>query len=409
VLVGAFYALGSLLVLQLLNLQFFWWRFQASSALIRNMPADLFLGWTLLWGVLPTLALPRQRLWLVVLIFLGIDLVAMPLCVPVVQLSPRWLIGESVAVCLVLVPAQLFSRWTLLDLQLKARVALQVVTSGMVLLFLLPEIVFAATDHRGWAALHSGRPWLRNLELQLIGLLAVGGVSAAQEFAQRGAGTPIPYDPPKRLVTSGLYRYITNPMQLSCALALTAWGMFLRNPWLAASGLMTLVYSSGLARWNEGEEMHARFGASWSRYRKEVQDWKPRWKPWHDPQCPVPRLYVAEGCGPCSEVRRWFESRYPIALSIMAAEDHPSQDLVRITYDAMDGTPPEEGVAAFARGLEHLNFAWGYVGACLRLPLVSQFVQALIDVSGLGPQTIRRRSPGNEHGFCENLRPRSGS
>jgi protein-S-isoprenylcysteine O-methyltransferase Ste14 len=399
VLVGAFYALGSLLVLQLLNLHFGWWQFHVSSALLRYMPADLYLGWTVLWGVLPTLAFPQTRLWQVILIFLGIDLAAMPLCFPAVQLSSDWLVGELAAVCLVLIPAQLFSRWTLHDLHLSARVTLQVVTAGMVFLLLLPEVIFAATGHGSWAPLHTGRLWIRNLALQCIALLAVGGVSAVQEFAQRGAGTPIPYDPPKRLVSSGLYRYIANPMQTSCVLTLTAWGLLLKNPWLAASGLMALIYSSGLARWNEGDEMRERFGASWPRYRSDVKDWKLRWRPWHDPQNPMPRLYVAESCGPCSEVRRWFEARHPVALNIMAAEDHPSRDLSRITYDPMDGTLPEEGIRAFARGLEHLNFAWAYVGACLRLPIVRQFIQLLLDVSGLGPQTIRRRNP--ENGYCE--------
>jgi len=403
-LVGFFYALGSLLALQHLNLHFFWWRFQVPSGVIRNMPVDLYLGWALLWGVLPTLAFPRTRLWQVVLIFLGVDLVAMPLCFPVVQLSPQWLAGESVAVLLVLIPAQLFSRWTLQDLHLNGRVTLQVVTSGMILLFFLPEMIIASTGHGSWAALHSGRAWLRNLELQLIALLAVGGVSAAQEFAQRGAGTPIPYDSPRHLVTSGLYRYISNPMQTSCAIVLSAWGVFLRNPWLAASGLMALVYSIGLAAWDEGEDMRERFGASWSRYREEVRDWKPRWRPWHDAQNSVPRLYVAESCGPCSEVRRWFEARHPLALRIMAAEDHPSRNLFRITYDPMDGTPPEEGVAAFARGLEHLNFAWAYVGACLRLPVIRQFIQLLLDAGGLGPQKVTRRNPGTEHEYCGNCR-----
>jgi protein-S-isoprenylcysteine O-methyltransferase Ste14 len=399
-LVGFFYASGSLLILQLLNLHFSWWSFHASSGLIRNMPVDLYLGWTLLWGILPMLAFARRKSWQVVLIFLGIDLAAMPLCFPVVQLSSRWLVGELVAVCLVLAPAQLFSRWTLRDLHLNARATLQVLTSGMVLLFLLPEIIVASTGHGSWAALHSGRAWIRNLELQLIALLAAGGVSAAQEFAQRGAGTPIPYDSPKRLVTSGLYRYIANPMQTSCALVLSAWGALLRDPWLAASCLMAFAYSIGLATWDEGEDMRERFGLSWSRYREQVHDWKPRWRPWHDAQNPVPCVYVAETCGPCSEIRRWFETRHPVALHIMAAEDHPSHDLVRITYDPMDGTPPEEGVAAFARALEHLNLAWAYVGACLRLPVVRQVVQLLLDVSGLGPQQVMRRNPGNEPGEC---------
>ncbi len=399
-LVGFFYALISLLVLQLLNLHFSWWHFHATAGLIRSLPVDLYLGWALLWGILPTLAFPRTRLWQVILLFLGLDLIAMPLCLPVIQLSSRWLVGELVAVCLVLIPSQWFSRATLNDLYLNVRAALQVVTSGAVLLFLLPEIVFAATGHGSWMALHSGRAWIRNLELQLIALLAVAGVSAVQEFALRGGGTPIPYDSPKRLVTSGLYRYIANPMQTSAALVLTAWGLFLGNPWLGVSGLMAIIYSVGLAAWDEGEDMRERFGASWPRYREEVHDWKPRWRPWYDSQSPVPRLYMAEGCGACSEVRRWFEARHPIALHIMAAEDHPSHDLIRITYDPMDGTSPEEGVAAFARGLEHLNFAWAYVGACLRLPVIRQLVQLMLDVSGLGPQQIMRRNPRGEDGYC---------
>jgi len=89
---------------------------------------------------------------------------------------------------------------------------------------------------------------------------------------------------------------------------------------------------------------------------------------------------------------------------MMAAEDHPSRNLTRITYDPMDGTPPEEGVAAFARGLEHLNFAWAYVGACLRLPVIRQLVQLLLDAGGLSPQKVMRRNLGTEREHCSNPR-----
>ena len=88
------------------------------------------------------------------------------------------------------------------------------------------------------------------------------------EFAQRGDGTPIPYDPPKQFVVSGLYRYISNPMQLSCALLMTAWGCVLRTPWVAAAGIMSFLYSLGLAAWDEGEDMRVRFGKPWEEYRK---------------------------------------------------------------------------------------------------------------------------------------------
>jgi hypothetical protein len=90
-------------------------------------------------------------------------------------------------------------------------------------------------------------------------------------------------------------------------------------------------------------------------------------------------------------VRNWFEARNPVALRIMAAEDHPSGELTRITYDPMDGTPPESGIAAFARGLEHLHFGWAWLGAGLRLPLVRHLTQWLLDAGGLGPQRVERR------------------
>jgi hypothetical protein len=90
-------------------------------------------------------------------------------------------------------------------------------------------------------------------------------------------------------------------------------------------------------------------------------------------------------------VRRWIEARHPFALEIVAAEDHPTRNLTRMTYDPMDGTAPEEGIAALARALEHINLAWAYAGAYLRLPVIRTLVQLLIDAGGLGPKTVKRR------------------
>jgi hypothetical protein len=60
----------------------------------------------------------------------------------------------------------------------------------------------------------------------------------------------------------------------------------------------------------------------------------------------------------------------------------------------MDGTAVEEGVCAFARGLEHINLGWAFAGACLRLPGISHLVRILLDGSGLGPRVIPRRTCG---------------
>ena len=391
-LMGLVWTLPSLLAVQLLNLHFGWWTFNAFGGLLRGMPVDLYLGWAVLWGILPILSFDETGIAWVSAAFFGIDLLLMPACSPVVVLSHRWLIGELVALGLVLVPAQLFARWTINDTQVNARAVFHVLAAGGVFLFLIPEVLFAVRPGYRWDALLFEPAWLRNLELHGIALLGVVGVSAVQEFAQRGDGTPIPYDPPKRLVVSGLYRYISNPMQFSCVLVMTAWGTVLRNPCLAAVGIMSFLYSLGLAGWDEGEDMRVRFGKPWDEYRNNVKPWKPRLTPWHAPGHPLARLYVAETCGPCSEVRRWFESHGAIWLQVVAAEDHPARDLKRITYDPMDGTDGDEGVGAFARALEHINLGWAFAGVCLRLPGIKHLVQMLLDASGLGPRFIPRRS-----------------
>ena len=390
-LVACAWVLPSLLALQLCNLRAGWWTFHALGGLLRGMPVDLLLGWAVLWGAIPILAFRRVSVPWVVAIFFAIDLVLMPACHPVVELSSSWLIGEVFALVFVLIPAQLMARWTLNDTNLYARATGQVFLSGSLFLFLIPEILFALRHGHGWGVLISEPAWSRNLEMQSIALFGVFGVSAVQEFAERGAGTPIPYDPPKRLVTTGFYRYIANPMQLSCALVMTAWGGVLRNPWVAAAGLMSFIYGMGIAGWDEGEDLKTRFGEPWQKYRQHVRAWRIRFTPWHDCDAAPARLYVAERCGPCSEVRRWFESHHATGLQIVAAEDHPTRDLRRITYDPMDGSEPAEGVRAFARGLEHINVGWAFVGACLRLPVISHFVQLLMDASGFGPQVIPRR------------------
>jgi hypothetical protein len=154
---------------------------------------------------------------------------------------------------------------------------------------------------------------------------------------------------------------------------------------------MSFIYGLGLASSDEGADLRKRFGEAWVKYREHVHPWRLRLSPWHDPNRPAARLYVAETCGPCAEVRRWFEKRGAVALEIVAAEDHPARDLERITYDPMDGSETEEGVRAIARGLEHIHLGWAFAGACLRLPGIAYVVQLVVDVSGFGPRVIPRR------------------
>jgi protein-S-isoprenylcysteine O-methyltransferase Ste14 len=386
-LLSLLWTFPSLLLLQRLNEYAGWWSFAAGSEVeFRGMPLELFLGWIILWGLVPQLALQRiSIIWSAVVMIL-IDCIVMPMCSPAIYLKAHWLSGEATAVCLVLIPALCLGRWTYENTHLRLRALLQIATSGMLFLFLVPEIIFAWLPGVGWGPLFGLSTWARQIDLQMILLLAIPGIAAVMEFAERGFGTPIPYDPPQLLVTSGIYRYCANPMQLSCALVMVVWAGMLRSGWMLLAAGVSIVYSAGIAAWDEEIELARRFGSEWKDYRSVVKNWWPRWRPYYS--VPPALIYIARGCGPCSKVRAWLEARSPLGLRIVDAETLPAGSIRRIRYDPMDGSGTVDGVRAMGRAFEHLHLGWALCGAAVRLPCIWRVVQLFLDAAGLGPRTI---------------------
>ncbi|HEY1993443.1 MAG TPA: isoprenylcysteine carboxylmethyltransferase family protein [Edaphobacter sp.] len=387
-LLSLIWAMVSLLALQRLNRWAGWWTFEADGVVFCGMPLELYVGWVLLWGAVPELLFVRTRLVWVAVTMVVVDLLAMPLCTPVVMLGPRWLAGEMAGVLMVLLPSLCLARWTVVDSRLRLRAAMQVVLAGGLILFFLPETIFGLRPGQGWAPLIETARWARQLWPQVLMLLALPGVAGVMEFAERGEGTPIPYDPPKRLVQSGIYRYIANPMQLSCVLVMLVWAGLLRNGWMAAAAGMSVIYSAGLAKWDEAEELKDRFGEEWMSYRSNVRSWWPRWRPYYAGA--ASRLYMAATCGPCSELRSWLEAQQPMGLEIVDAESLPAGSIERMRYMPRDGSGGVEGVKALGCALEHLNLSWALVGIVLRMPIIRGSVQLVMDASGLGPRVLRR-------------------
>ncbi len=68
---------------------------------------------------------------------------------------------------------------------------------------------------------------------QIVGII-VGSIGTASAlwciftFATIGKGTPAPFDPPRRLVIRGPYRYVRNPMYIGAVLALAGATLFCR-------------------------------------------------------------------------------------------------------------------------------------------------------------------------------------
>lgn len=111
-----------------------------------------------------------------------------------------------------------------------------------------------------------------------VPLLLVGGaiyLRCVWEFAARGRGIPLPVDHPKRLVVTGLYRYVRNPMYLGVLLFLLGEVLLFQSRtlllytlgWLAVVHLFVVLY--------EEPTLRHKFGASYDRYRAAVRRWIP--------------------------------------------------------------------------------------------------------------------------------------
>jgi hypothetical protein len=133
-IVATAWNLLALAVVNVVAVQAGWWTFGAKGALVAGVPADLLLGWALLWGALPACAARAQPIPLVVAVLAGLDLTVMPLAEPVVVLGKEWLNGEAAAIGLGLLPGLLLARWTAADRRLPWRVSMQVVLAGGLML-----------------------------------------------------------------------------------------------------------------------------------------------------------------------------------------------------------------------------------------------------------------------------------
>lgn len=149
----------------------------------------------------------------------------------------------------------------------------------VVLLWLLPR----------WIGVRaSGESLSTRAPLRWIGVipLAIGANIAAlcfTHFIRSGRGTPAPFDAPRRLVVTGPYRYVRNPMYVGTGLfiagfAILFWEFSATLLWYAigiavAVNLFILLY--------EEPALRRKFNADYRDYCRNVRRWIPKTRPWH--------------------------------------------------------------------------------------------------------------------------------
>ena len=174
----------------------------------------------------------------------------------------------------IILPSYYLYQWTARDQHIYLRTLLQNSLWAIVLLWLLPTMIF---EHiaGSWQVLEQKRSWL---EIGLFVLLVLPAYligNALYHFARYGNGTGFPFDAPKVLVTSGVYRFISNPMQLGIVMMQLLWGMILKSPFVIFTALVAALLFMVFKRICNGTFQMCGQDPQWRRYQAKTPRWLP--------------------------------------------------------------------------------------------------------------------------------------
>ncbi|MFN5321733.1 MAG: methyltransferase family protein [Planctomycetota bacterium] len=147
----------------------------------------------------------------------------------------------------------------------------QVVCIWTLTLFVLPYLILDAFDE---LTLPNLGTW-PNLGGLLFFCFSLLGLASAYFMVRDGAGTPLPLDQTNRLVVSGPYRYVRNPMAIAgigqgIAIAV----IFQSIPIFVYAILGGLIWQM-VVRPVEERNMVQRFGEAYEEYRRNICCWIP--------------------------------------------------------------------------------------------------------------------------------------
>ncbi len=110
-------------------------------------------------------------------------------------------------------------------------------------------------------------------------ILGVGGgvlaVSCILTSVVVGRGTPAPFDPPRRLVVRGPYRFVRNPMYIGAGLSLAGAAAFYESLALLAYASLFLLVTHAFVLTYEEPTLRRTFGKDYESYCARVGRWWP--------------------------------------------------------------------------------------------------------------------------------------
>jgi protein-S-isoprenylcysteine O-methyltransferase Ste14 len=142
-----------------------------------------------------------------------------------------------------------------------------------------------------WLNLRSSTNLVSETPVRWMGIvpLVLGAALAIDcfiRFFSVGKGTPAPFDAPRHLVISGLYRYVRNPMYLGAGLVLAGCTILFveLSIMLLGYAIAVIVIVNLFIFFYEEPTLRHKFGAEYEEYCRNVRRWIPRSQPWQPPE-----------------------------------------------------------------------------------------------------------------------------
>jgi protein-S-isoprenylcysteine O-methyltransferase Ste14 len=113
-------------------------------------------------------------------------------------------------------------------------------------------------------------------------VIAAGLVPIVASFAAfvQARGTPVPLASPPRLVVSGFYRFVRNPIYVGFLIVLAGQSLLFGSLSLVEYTAVAWCIGAAAVRWYEEPALTRKFGPEYEEYRRSVRAWIPRLRPW---------------------------------------------------------------------------------------------------------------------------------
>jgi protein-S-isoprenylcysteine O-methyltransferase Ste14 len=125
--------------------------------------------------------------------------------------------------------------------------------------------------------------WWAALRVLGVAMAAAGFmvlIRAFARFAVEGRGTPAPLAPTEKLIVTGEYRYVRNPMYVGVLALIAGQALFFGSASLLIYAFLVWLAVATFVRLYEEPTLTRRYGRQYLDYKVAVPAWIPRLRPW---------------------------------------------------------------------------------------------------------------------------------